>query len=56
MEKTEWKVLIIDDEEGIRKVLSIALADAGYQILTAADGESGIRLCREASPPHKTPC
>ena len=50
MESTEWKVLIIDDEEGIRKVLSIALADAGYQTLTAADGESGIRLCREASP------
>jgi two-component system NtrC family sensor kinase len=50
MEKTAWKVLIIDDEEGIRKVLSITLADAGYQVLTAADGESGIRLCRESSP------
>jgi len=50
MEKTDWKVLIIDDEEGIRKVLSITLADAGYQVLTAADGESGIRLCQEACP------
>ena len=50
MKKIDWKVLIIDDEEGIRKVLSITLADAGYQVLTAGDGESGIRLCQEASP------
>ncbi|MBU2497909.1 MAG: response regulator, partial [Proteobacteria bacterium] len=45
-----WKVLFIDDEEGIRKVMSIALADAGYLVLTAEDGERGIQLCREGSP------
>lgn len=50
MIQKNWKVLIIDDEEGIRKVMSITLADAGYEALTAADGENGIRLCREKSP------
>lgn len=30
--------------------MSITLADAGYSVLTAEDGERGIRLCREESP------
>jgi len=50
MSKKKWKVLIIDDEEGIRTVMSIALADAGYEVLTAADGESGLSLCQEQNP------
>lgn len=50
MKQKEWKVLFIDDEEGIRKVMSIMLADAGYKVLTAADGEVGIRICDEESP------
>jgi PAS domain S-box-containing protein len=50
MIEKRWKVLLIDDEEGIRKVMSVTLADAGYEVLTAEDGESGVRLCRQASP------
>jgi PAS domain S-box-containing protein len=50
MAKEDWKVLIIDDEEGIRRVMSITLGDSGYQVLTAEDGEKGIRLCKEESP------
>jgi two-component system NtrC family sensor kinase len=50
MSQRKWKVLIIDDEEGIRTVLSITLTDAGYQTLTAGDGERGIQLCQEKSP------
>jgi len=45
-----WKVLFIDDDEGIRKVISIALKDAGYNMLTAADGQKGIELCQKHSP------
>ena len=45
-----WKILFIDDEEGIRKVVSIALEDAGYEVITAPDGERGLQLCEEASP------
>ena len=50
MKEPDWKVLIIDDEEGIRKVLSITLSDEGYQVLTAPDGARGIDICLEASP------
>lgn len=50
MSQKKWKVLIIDDEEGIRTVMSITLGDAGYQVLTAGDGENGIQLCAKESP------
>jgi two-component system NtrC family sensor kinase len=43
---TQWKVLFIDDDEAIRKVMSIDLTDAGYQVFLAADGESGIDLLK----------
>ncbi|NOX32854.1 MAG: response regulator [Deltaproteobacteria bacterium] len=33
------KVLLVDDEEGIRKVLKIYLQDAGYEVSTASDGK-----------------
>jgi PAS domain S-box-containing protein len=45
-----WKVAIIDDEEGIRNVVSLTLKDAGYEVVTAPDGPSGVDLCREESP------
>ena len=50
MNKEPWKVLLIDDDEAIRRVVSIVLADEGYQMLTAADGQSGLQLCKETSP------
>jgi PAS domain S-box-containing protein len=45
-----WKVLVIDDDAGIRRVLRIALEDAGYTVLTAPDGETGIKLCQSEAP------
>lgn len=50
MKDPEWKILLIDDDPGIRKVLAIALEDAGYSVITAADGESGIQAVQEHSP------
>ena len=44
------KLLIIDDEEGIRKVLTISLASDGYDVLTAAGGEEGIGTFKKESP------
>ncbi|MDY6792489.1 MAG: response regulator [Thermodesulfobacteriota bacterium] len=46
----DWKILFIDDEEGIRKVMRVTLEDAGYEVATAHDGENGVRLCKEVSP------
>jgi len=44
-------ILLVDDEEGIRTVLSITLADAGYHVVTAGNGEEALRLFRELKPP-----
>jgi len=50
MTNENWKILIIDDEEGIRNVLSIALMDAGYEVVTADGGAAGIQTFIGESP------
>ncbi|MCP4749034.1 MAG: response regulator [Desulfobacteraceae bacterium] len=47
---TAKTLLIVDDEEGIRKVLDISLSDLGYNVLTAEDGKSGLDLFRLKNP------
>jgi two-component system NtrC family sensor kinase len=47
---SDWKIVLIDDEEDIREVLSISLQDAGFKVKTAADGSAGIQLCRDFAP------
>lgn len=44
-------LLLIDDEEGIRKVLSLSLRRDGYQVLTAEEGGKGIEMFRQNLPP-----
>ena len=42
------KILVVDDEAHILQVLSIKLRNAGYDVLTAKDGEEGYETaCRE---------
>ena len=43
-------LLLADDEEGIRKVLGIALADAGYDVQTAENGMEALQRFRETRP------
>jgi len=50
MNEQTWKILVIDDDEAIRKVLTVTLQDAGYEVLTAADGESGLKIFAEERP------
>ncbi len=47
---TDWKILLVDDEKDILDIMTIALEDAGYRVVTAQDGETAIRLCEEATP------
>lgn len=47
---TKAKILIIDDEAPIRDVLSASLQDEGYEVVTASDGESGLKAIREHKP------
>ncbi len=44
------KILLVDDEEGIRKVLGISLADSGYQVFTAESGEVALHIFQEQEP------
>jgi two-component system response regulator AtoC len=43
-------VLIIDDEPGLRQTVSLILAEEGYQVHTASDGEEGLAKARELEP------
>ena len=45
------KILLVDDEEGIRKVLGISLADMGYRVFTAANGQEALRIFDSENPP-----
>ena len=44
------KLLIIDDDAGLRKSLTLILSDAGYVVLQAEDGEQGLKVAREQMP------
>jgi DNA-binding response OmpR family regulator len=37
-------ILLIDDEEQVRMIFQMALAQAGYRVLTADSGQHGLRL------------
>ncbi len=50
MQKSDMKLLVIDDDEAIRKVLSVTLQDAGYQVLTAENGETGLEIFADEQP------
>ncbi len=45
-----WRIVLIDDEEGIRRVTRITLEDAGYSVHTADNGRSGLDLCAKVVP------
>jgi two-component system response regulator AtoC len=44
------KILIIDDDAGLRKSLSLILTDAGYELIQAEDGEMGLAVARAEAP------
>jgi DNA-binding NtrC family response regulator len=50
MAKKASKLLVIDDDVAIRKVLSVTLQDAGYQVWTAEDGENGLKIFVDERP------
>jgi len=43
-------ILIIDDDEFIRAVLKTVLIKAGYSVIDAADGETGLKYVKEYHP------
>jgi len=46
----QYTILLVDDEDGIRTVLGLSLADMGYRVHTASSGEEALRLFHEVQP------
>src|SRR5207247_1334252 len=46
-ESVKEKILIVDDDEGVRQVLSQSLSEAGYRISSAESGEKATAAVRE---------
>lgn len=44
------KILVVDDEEHILELIKFNLESAGYQVVTAENGEDALRLCSEEKP------
>lgn len=44
------RVVVIDDEEPIRRTLSLLLERAGHEVVLACNGEEGLQRCRDAAP------
>ena len=43
-------VLVVDDEEDVRNYLSMALDDAGFNVITASDGFDALKKVKEHKP------
>ncbi|HZH91054.1 MAG TPA: response regulator [Pyrinomonadaceae bacterium] len=46
----EGYVLVVDDEHGIRELLTTALRQAGYNARSAASGETALKMIAQAAP------
>ncbi len=47
MEKEQRSILVVDDDEAIRQMVGTLLADEGYQVEMAHNGEEAIRIIRQ---------
>jgi len=44
------KVLVVDDDAGLRKSLNLILEDAGYKVVMAGDAEEGLKKAKDTDP------
>ena len=50
MAPSDYRVLVIDDDELMRSALEFILREFGYQVEVAADGRAGLEACRNRPP------
>lgn len=50
MEVPKEKILVVDDEINIRRILETRLSIIGYEVITAADGEEALFLYKKEMP------
>ena len=44
------KVLAVDDEDDVRRLIQIKLKKAGFEVVTAVNGEEGVEKCKAEKP------
>ena len=44
------RILLIDDDESVLELLQMFLKQAGYDVITASDGDEGVQLYRQDPP------
>lgn len=50
MENHRLKILVVDDEAALRRILKTRLSMVGYDVVTAADGEQALEVFFEETP------
>ena len=51
MTATTARVLLVEDDRFLRRACEASLKQRGFTVVTATDGEEGLRLARETPPP-----
>ncbi len=49
-EPRRWRILLVDDDDGIRQVVSVFLTDEGYEIRGAPDGQVALEVLEQFQP------
>ena len=49
-EDSRSRVLVVDDDPEILKMLAMRLSNAGYDVSTAADGEEAVEVAKQTEP------
>ena len=44
------RVLLVDDDEGLRRVVAVTLGEEEFELLLASDGEEAVAVAREQHP------
>lgn len=50
MSPNDVKILIVDDDEAVSKLIETVLTKEGYQVFVANDGSSGVKKADEVHP------
>jgi len=50
MENADYKLLVVDDDAGVRQSVVAYLEDSGFRVFEAADGHSGFALYEDIQP------
>ena len=50
MDKSTVKILVAEDEDGVRRIFQLLLEKKGYSVLVASDGEIAYKIYQEEKP------